>query len=314
MKIHRKISKAEPLNIREKFLKASLGLSLFQIDKIFERPENFGIYLGEFKTPPTIHQIKILSEWHLLVIDPSCHGILEAFSSGLYPISPQVLARIDLGIIAGQNISTQIITLTEWIAKNIYFTRKFARNQFFFTGVCICNWDGNCTNLFLKEFICFLSFQGFSVFLEVSPPAFLSETELVELQEVSGLVVRNGTICLNGVEKDAFQMDTLKPTIKAFVSQACLRKFVVLLWETINDDAQPSNAVLRRCYQWSKFYNALPWIGSRSALEVAEHSLVQKEPLGAFDWLKKTEVMDIHKKWICNQSVSRCINLALFLL
>jgi len=57
-----------------------------------------------------------------------------------------------------------------------------------------------------------------------------------------------------------FQMAVMRPTIKAFVSQACLHGFVVLLWVTLEDDVGPLKAVVKRSYQWLKFYYALPCI------------------------------------------------------
>ncbi|KHJ35338.1 putative glycosyl group 1 family protein [Erysiphe necator] len=243
--------------------------------KLTKRPQNFGVYLGRFENPPTIFETQILSRWNLLIIDPTAPGVFEAISSGIYAISPQILARLDLRLIENQSTLMQIVTLTEWMIKYMSVIDKAA---------------------------------SLEVYLEVMDPEFLCETELVELQEVNGLIIRNGTILLNGEERNSFQMVQLRSTIKAFISQTCLRSFVVLLWETVNDRAQPSNAVIRRCYQWSRFYNVVPWIGTRSALNTAGLSYNQKEPLGAFDWLKKIQVMKIHKQWSSNQSIYRHCN------
>jgi hypothetical protein len=65
-----------------------------------------------------------------------------------------------------------------------------------------------------------------------------------------------------------------------------------------------ADSAYRRCYSWSRFYNALPWIGSKSSLVSAELSLIQNEPFGAFDWLKEFQVMNVHGKWRSNVMVS----------
>ncbi len=196
----------------------------------------------------------------------------------------------------------------KWVARLIKVSTKITGHQHPFTGIVVSNWENCLTAALLQEFILFADSIGLCIYLEASNPQFLSEPRLAELEEVTGLVIRNGTIAPNGEERDAFKMAEMRPTIKAFVSQACLRDFVVLLWETLEEDASPLNAVIKRSYQWSRFYSALPWIGTRSALESAESAIFQKEPLGAFDWLKELQVMNFHEKWRLNQIVSECIS------
>lgn len=254
--------------------------------------------------PPTRHQIRLLTQWDLLIFDPSQTGIVEVMSSGIYQVSSQVLARIDVEQAIGQSSRPSIICLVEWITKHMEFSVKVTGSYYCFTGVVISNWDDRLQTPVLAEFVRFISSLGLSIYLEVSAPHFLHDTSLAELEEVTGLVLRNGTINTNGEERDAFQMADMRQTIKAFVSQACLRSFVVLLWETLDDDVRPLNAIVKRTHQWSRFYSALPWIGSLSALTSAEISFCHAEPLGAFDWLKELRVMKIHETWRTNQSVS----------
>jgi hypothetical protein len=283
------------------------NFSPYRSEKPTKRPETYGVYLGEFDNPPSRHQMQILSEWDLLIFDPSQPGMVDAMSSGLYPVSPQSLARLDVEHVVGGSSRPQIVSLVEWIARHIEHSAKVTGHHCCFTGLVISNWGGCVSTAVLETFIHFLSSLGLCVYLEVSAPHFLADVALAELDEVTGLVICNGTINPNGEERDAFQMAAMRPTIKAFVSQACLRSFVVLLWETLDDDVEPLNAVVKRSYQWSKFYSALPWIGSIGALTSAEISLCQEEPLGAFDWLKELKVMKIHEKWRTNQLVSALV-------
>lgn len=238
------------------------------------------------------------------MFDPARAGVLEAITSGKYPVSSQVLARLDMEAVTSQSSKPKIMTITEWLAKHMKSSANADGHQKSFSGIIISNWEDQMSVALLEQYISLVSSLGLGVYLECAAPQFLVDVNLATMPEITGLVIRNGTISENGEERDAFQMNEMRPTIKAFVSQACLRSFVVLLWETLYDDAMPLNAVIKRSYQWSKFYSALPWIGSISALTSARLSLNQTEPLGAFDWLKELRVMNFHEKWRGNQSVS----------
>lgn len=246
----------------------------------------------------------MLSQWDLLVFDPLQRGVVEAMLSGLYTLPAQALARIDVELAAGEISEKPIASVTEWLIRLMGACKVISSHQNIVTGILIANWERHMNVPIIKEFIYLVNSLGLSAYLEASAPLFLSDPRLAELNEVRGLVIRNGTISKNGEERDAFQMAEMRPTIKAFVSQACVRSFVVMLWETIDDNAVPSNAIIKRCYQWSRFYSALPWIGSTSALTSAELSLYQREPFGAFDWLKELRVMKFHERWRSNQLVS----------
>ncbi|KAI1002392.1 hypothetical protein K3495_g5809 [Podosphaera aphanis] len=298
-------SPTEPASqdVKKYFSGVTFELCPYRTEQFLKKPTSFGVYLGEIRSPPSTQQIRILSKWDLLIFDPTQRGTLRAVSSGLYRVSSHTLARLDLKKVTEQSTKTQIIALTDWVAK--YFNPSDIRvgHHLCFTGISLSNWSKCCTISFLKEFVYFLGSLGLSVYLETYGPDFLCEPKLAELHAVSGLIIHNGTISQNGKERDAFQMMEMRPTVKAFVSQACLRNFVVLLWETIDDDILLSNGVIKRCYQWSKFYNALPWIGTESATRSTSLSLNQREPLGAFDWLKEKKVSEFHQRWRLNQSI-----------
>ncbi len=296
--------KSIPSSVRAYVEYSIENFSPYRSKKPTERPESYGVYLGKFDNPPTRHQMQILSEWDLLIFDPSQDGMVDAMSSGFYPISSQSLARLNVAHVVGRSSQPSIVSLVEWVAKHIEHSAKMTGYHCCFTGLVISNWDDCIPSSILKSFLRFISSLGLCVYLEVSAPHFLRDVSLAELDDVTGLVICNGTLNSNGQGRDAFQMAAMRPTIKAFVSQACLRSFVVLLWETFDDGIEPLNAVIKRSYQWSKFYSALPWIGSVSALTSAELSSCQDEPLGAFDWLKQLKVMKMHEKWRTNQSVS----------
>jgi len=284
--------------------KASTNLSHCIVERRETKPASYGIYLGEFAKPPSRHQVQLLIKWDLFIFDPAQQGVVEAMLSGLYALPPQSLARLDVEHIAGTASQKPIVSVVEWITWLMEFCKVISSHQNIITGVLIGNWERNLTPPLLREVVILVNSLGLSVYLEAAAPNFLLDPKLAELNEVTGIVIRNGTISPNGEERDAFQMAEMRPTIKAFVSQACLRRFVVLLWETLDDEVTPLNAVIKRSYQWARFYSALPWIGTRTALTSAELSLHQEEPLGAFDWLKEIRVMKLHDKWRSNKHVS----------
>lgn len=234
---------------------------------------------------------------------------METMLSELYRMPPQVLARLDVAAVVAESPQKPIISATEWISRLLESSNETSRRRRLFTGIVISRWEESFSVALLTEFVRLIGSLGLCVYLEASPPKFLLDPRLAELDEVTGLVLCNGTISENGEERDAFQMAEMRSTIKAFVSQACLRSFVVLLCETLDDNAAPPlNAVIKRTYQLSRFYSALTWIGSRSSLFSAELSLRQQEPIAAFDWLKESRVMKTHEKWRSNQNV-RAIHL-----
>jgi hypothetical protein len=254
-----------------------------------------------------------LEELELLIVDPSQQGVMDAMLSGLHRIPPQILARLDIAAVVAESPQKPIFAATEWISRLLECSNDLSRQRCAFTGVVIANWEETFSVALLTEFVCSIGSLGLCVYLEASAPRFLLDSKLAELDEVTGLVICNATISENGEERDAFQMAELRSTIKAFVSQACLRSFVVLFCEILNDNAKlPLNAVIKRTYQLSRFYSALTWVGSKSTLFSAELSLRQTEPRAAFDWLKESRVMKMHEKWRSNQTVSTLLAISAF--
>jgi len=303
LKQHRLDDKAVTKTTKTYLKELHTRLSSSKLERTYPKPTSFGVYLGQFQTPLTDSQRQLLTEWDLLIIDPTQPRVVETICSGLYGKATQYIGRLDVRLVVNQATKEPIVAVAEWVITVIESSNTLSNVQGTIDGVLISNWEDGLSIPLLKEFINFLSSFGLLIYLETAAPKFLSDPSLVEIEQITGIVIRNGTICSNGEERDAFQMAEMRPTIKAFVSQACLRSFVVLAWETLEEDASPLNAVIKRCYTWSKFYNALPWIGMESALTVAENALKQKEPLGAFDWLKELKVMKLHSSWRSNIAI-----------
>jgi hypothetical protein len=137
--------------------------------------------------------MQILSEWELLIFDPSQPGMVDAMSSGFYPVSSQSLARLDVEYVVGRSERPHIVSLVEWVASHIEHSEKMTGHHRCFTGLVISNWDDYLPSLVLETFIRFLSSLWLSVYLEVSAPHFLRDVSLAELDDVTGLVICNGT-------------------------------------------------------------------------------------------------------------------------
>ncbi|KAG9248806.1 glycosyltransferase family 4 protein [Calycina marina] len=283
--------------IKNQIEHATIELSQYAVERNNSKPTSFGVYLGEFSDPPTEAQIQVLSKWDILVVDTDQPGVAAILRCGLYPVSPHILARLDIGLVSAKATRSPISVVLEWLSILLTSSASDGEKSSAINGVLLSNWDKTISTGLLKEVIRASDALNLSVYLEVRAPEYLANPSLAELEEVTGIIIRNGTISSSGEEQDAFQMCEMRSTIKAFVLQACLRQFVVLVWETLDEDAKPLNAVVKRCYNWCRFYSALPWIGRSSSLVSAELSLEQKEPLGAFDWLKEQKVMTVHNKW-----------------
>lgn len=174
-----------------------------------------------------------------------------------------------------------------------------------FTGVLLADWEEVFSGPVLRKLLEAIKAIGLEVYLETAPPDFLKHGKILQADCVSGLVIGNASILFNGEKRDYFQMTSLKPTIKAFVSEACLRDFVVMAWETVDDNVVLSNAVVRRAMQWCNFYSAITWIGPKSALTDATVNFKTCEPLSAFGWLKEADIMNVHEIWRSNATIQQ---------
>lgn len=260
------------------------------------KPSSFGVYLGGFTTPPTQAQSRLLAQWELLIVNPFQTGVADAISK---LERKHVLGRLELDKIISTNIST--LAAIEKIENSL--STNF--NNTNFSGVLFANWENVFTPPVLKKLVEAIGSLGLSVYLETAPPDFLTDGKVLQSPAVAGLVIKNASVLPRGEKRDYFQMLKMKPTIKAFVSEACMRDFVVLAWETVDDDVELANAVVRRSMQWCNFYSALTWIGTGSALEDATLNIKTLEPLPAFGWLKEANVMNTHDIWRSNLHIGR---------
>ncbi|RHZ71547.1 hypothetical protein CDV55_108784 [Aspergillus turcosus] len=268
-----------------------LQLSLPNI-QLAKKPLSFGVYLGSFDSSPTKDQWRLLSQWDLLIVDPSQSGVVEAIS---LVEKKQFLGRVDLG---PGSVSTLAAIDRIESALNRF-------NGAAFTGILLANWETSFSSSAIRRLAEALHAVGLPVYLETAPPDFLKDHKTLQTDAISGLVIRNASIMPEGEKRDYFQMIKMQPTIKAFVSEACMRDFVVMAWETVDDNAHLSNAVIQRSLQWCNFYSAIAWVGRQAALQDASLNVKIPEPLSAFSWLKEAEIMKAHDIWRANLNIQQ---------
>ncbi|KAL2860791.1 glycosyltransferase family 4 protein [Aspergillus lucknowensis] len=273
---------------------SSRQLTLTNLQPVFRKPSSVGIYLGRFDNPLTEKQQRFLDQWDMLVVDPFQPGVVQAVAE----TEKQVLGRLDL-----QNVGSHDSIFATIEKIDNAFTQAFEGSAF--TGILFANWESKLTSECWISLLKAIQKLGLSIFLESAPPDFLKDRTALQSNAISGLVIKNASILPSGKKRDYFQLQSMRATIKAFVSEACMRDFVVVAWETIDDDVQLSNAVVRRSLQWCNFYSVVPWIGCKAALENITLNARLPEPLSSFGWLKSPEIMNAHDGWRSNPTIKK---------
>jgi len=270
--------------------------------------------LGSFDDPISKDQAQLLSERDAIILNPLERNVVAALAQLQNNLNkPQsMIGRLDIGEILHVPVETK--ETEDLLISGIDQLMTIVLTRFLdqegrsngFTGILLAGWEVTSTKV-LHALSEALSNFDLEVYLETSAPDFLHDANVLNSGAISGLVIRSALILENGERRDCFGMETLRTTLKAFVSQSCLRDFTVLIWDTLGDDVVLSNAVLKRTFSWCSFYSAVPWIGSQSALFDASIEVVPFEPLSAFDWLKEPRVMELHELWkgkrtVCNSN------------
>ncbi|KAL1795361.1 hypothetical protein ACET3X_007177 [Alternaria dauci] len=273
---------------------------------LLEKPSSFGVYLGLLNTPVTPEEARILSQWEIVVLDYCEPGILDAVSDDSVPMGPHIIARLDLAQIITFATTSELdmaraVYVLSWTLQR---TIRQPDQRRYFTGVLVSGWRDRIAVPLLNGLTKLLIAYGLEVYLEVEAPEFLDSIEKLDVGLFAGFVVRNGTIMLNGERRDFFNMDKMKTTTKSFVSQACQRPFLTMMWDTVEDDANLSHAVVRRAHMWCSYHGAIPYFPRRRALRTIDAIVHCQEPLAAFQWLKQRRVMDVHEKYRAARTLS----------
>ncbi|KAK0103247.1 hypothetical protein ONS95_005281 [Cadophora gregata] len=270
---------------------------------ISEKPRlpasSFGVYLGGFDSYPTQAEAELLTRWDILILDPLQVGVHEAIAN-VRPSSQHTrVGRLNLRELHAlkqkqddQDIIVAVEKVRDVIEKRF---RNSNTQSSAFSGVLLAGWEDWLPMPVFDALVQYVRSHGLDIYLEIAPPNFLGK-ESPNMANFAGVVVRNGTILTSGHVRDYFQMAVMKSTVKAFVTQTCLRDFRVMVWETVDDEKSLSHSVIKRCYIWCRYYSAMVFINSKGALFDAASKGVP-EPLAAFQWLKDQRVMKLHNQW-----------------
>lgn len=276
------------------------------------KPTSFGVYLGSINSPITEEESQILTQWDCVVLDYRQSGVLEAVNNESIPLGPHIIARLDLQQVLGFKVTNNELDLSRVvyiISKLVRQTLRQPDQRRYFTAVVVAGWQECLPTPLINGIAKLLAAYGLDVYLEVGPPDFLEGAGKLDIGLFSGVVVRNGTIMSNGERRDYFEMDKMKTTTKAFVSQACQRPFLTMMWDTIDNEVDLSHAVVRRAHMWCNYHGAIPYFTRLRALTSIYDIRSCEEPLAAFQWLKTRRVMNVHEKYRTCRTVSRDLSL-----
>ena len=276
--------------------------------------KSFGVFLGGFSNPPTPAEASLLAQWDILVVDPLQSGVRDALAG--HCTSSHILARLDVQSLVRSDASRDNDEVLQALGVVVQ-TLGTALNRGQggaspFHGVLLADCIAHFQPVVLNELVQYMNHLGLAVWLELSPPDFLSEQQgrAIDMKQIRGVVYRNGTILPDGDRRNYFQMAEMRTAMRAVASQKAVGDSAIAMWDTIDDDVELSHHVLGRSFKWCNYNSALCWIAPHAALTNADIAVVKtvtQEPLGAMMWLKRGEVLEAHDVWRFNNRVSRMI-------
>jgi glycosyltransferase involved in cell wall biosynthesis len=281
--------------------------------KISGKPKSFGVYLGDFTATPTSNQISILLRWDTLVVDPTRSGVLDALTIHP-PTASHILGRLCLQSLKPldstkdeEAVAGAIRSLAKQLQQNFELQPSSLSP---YTGVLLAGFGADFTPAVVNGIVSHITSRGLDVWLELSPPAYLTEQQRTEIDlfAIRGLIYRNGTIRTDGDRNNYFQMTELRSTMRAVAAQRIPHGPPIILWETVDDVEMLDYAVVTRSYTWSVYQSAQSWIGSAAALhdaDTAAKETVYDKPLGALTWLKSDETIKAQDVWRKNDIISQ---------
>lgn len=264
------------------------------------RPKSFGLYLGCVSSPMTEDEKRVLEQWDMLVVDPFQSGVTEGLNSLASP-PRYILARFDIGKIL-EGVVAEKSAKTKAILKELQRLHP-SEGSTPYNGILLANWDSSSSPETANEFISFLNSLDLNVYNEISSPRFINKSNTISFSLLAGVIFVNGSILRDGSRRDYMQLLPMKPALEAATGQSCLRDFAIMMYEVVDDNAELSNAVVKRAFTWCSYYGAIPWIGRVSEVTDAKKNRSMECPDGAFDWIKKDKVVAIHETWRTNSKV-----------
>jgi hypothetical protein len=122
-------------------------------------PTSFGVFLGDFASPPTPNQARLLTTWDLVVLDPLRPGVLEGLSNSECTASQRV-GRLDVSAVvafdrsSGNHDDSRVLSILDSTIATKW--RRPQDTQSPFTGILLANWQADLTPAVLNELIRYL--------------------------------------------------------------------------------------------------------------------------------------------------------------
>jgi hypothetical protein len=268
--------------------------------RVAGKPKSFGVYLGSISNPMTEDEKTVLEQWDMLVVDPFQTGVTEGLNS--IPSPPRyILAKFDVGKIL-EGVVDEKSAKIKAILKELQRLHP-SEGSSPYNGILLATWDSSLSPETTNELIAFLNSLHLNVYNEIASPRFLDKSNTVSFSLLAGVIFVNGSILRDGCRRDYMNLLPMKPALEAATRQSCLREFSILMYEPVDDDAELSNAVVKRTFTWCSYYGAIPWIGRVSEVMNAGKNRPMECPDGAFEWIKKDKVVAIHETWRTNSKV-----------
>ena len=234
----------------------------------------------------------------MLVVDPFQPGVTDGLLS-LEKTPTFVIGRVDVATMLIGTTETDKISRSKVIVDMILNDIHTVESPY--NGVLLANWDDSIPTETLNELITCLNVLNLNVYNEITGPRWMdSQNSSIAIDQLAGVVFVNGATTRTGERRDYFQLIPMKKALEAATGQSCLREFAIGMCDIVDDDAILPNAVVKRSFTWCGYYGAIPWVGRTAALTdpTKNHAVIC--PDGAFDWLKRDKVVDIHEAWRLN--------------
>ncbi len=154
--------------------------------------------MGSFDRAISEDRMRMLSRHDIIILDPYQSKVIPSLAvlRKYNHHSLDIIGRLDLEAFPSSRIETQksdkfFIKILDQIMNVALRPFKELDVSDRFTGILLAGW-GVFPVPILHEFTKILRDMGLDVYLEISPPAFLEESAILNSNSIAGVVIRNG--------------------------------------------------------------------------------------------------------------------------
>ncbi|KAF3911696.1 hypothetical protein AA313_de0203910 [Arthrobotrys entomopaga] len=147
----------------------------------------------------------------------------------------------------------------------------------------------------LNELLYHCNYLGIPIFLQSLPP--FTDIFGLDMTHMSGVIFENACIHADGERRDFFQAAELRYGLGRCARQRETRpEFFVGFHDTW--EIRPHPAIVRRAFKLAKFFGAALQVASSRTLSQIDECYPADMCLAGFDWLKREDVIQLHKGWV----------------